>query len=82
MHVVTLDSDTDFDGWRKAARALATNDVRPADVSWRVKGAAPDLFDDEAEMQLPEVPKGAFSVPASFIEMAESAILHRDPGRF
>lgn len=82
MHVVTLDSDTDFDGWRTAARALAMNDVRPADVSWRVKGAAPDLFDDQADTQLPEVPKGAFSVPASFMELAESAILHRDPNRF
>ena len=27
MHIVTLDSETDFDGWRKAARALALNDV-------------------------------------------------------
>ena len=24
---ITLDSETDFDGWRKAARALALNDV-------------------------------------------------------
>src|SRR3954468_918281 len=78
MHVVTLGSDTDFDGWRKAARALAMNDVRPADVTWRVKGAAPDLFDDEAETQLPDVPQGAFSVPATFMELAEGAILHRD----
>ncbi|WP_315779706.1 UdgX family uracil-DNA binding protein [Bradyrhizobium sp. SZCCHNPS1003] len=82
MHVVTLDSNTDFDGWRKAARALAMNDVKPAEVSWRVKGAAADLFDDEAETTLPEVPEGAFSVPASFMELAESAILHSDPNRF
>ena len=26
-HPITLDSETDFDGWRKAARALALNDV-------------------------------------------------------
>ncbi|MGC2777502.1 MAG: UdgX family uracil-DNA binding protein [Bradyrhizobium sp.] len=82
MHVVTLAHDTDFDGWRRAARALAMNDVRPADVSWRVKGAAADLFNDEAETQLPEVPEGTFSVPAAFLELAETTILHRDPGRF
>ena len=29
MHHITLDSETDFDGWRKAARALALNDVKP-----------------------------------------------------
>jgi DNA polymerase len=36
MHHITLDSETDFDGWRKAPRALALNDVKPSDVSWRV----------------------------------------------
>ncbi|WP_315706175.1 MULTISPECIES: UdgX family uracil-DNA binding protein [unclassified Bradyrhizobium] len=82
MHIVTLDSNTDFDGWRKAARALATNDVKPAEVTWRVRGATADLFDDQAETTLPEVPEGTFSVPASFVELAQSAILHRDPNRF
>ena len=32
MHAhITLDGETDFDGWRKAARALALNDVKPAE---------------------------------------------------
>ena len=44
MHHITLDSETDFDGWRKAARALALNDVKPSDVTWRVAGDAPELF--------------------------------------
>lgn len=82
MHVITLDGDTDFDGWRKAARALALNDIRPADVTWRVQGTAADLFDDQAETTLPAVPEGAFSVPSSFVELAQTVILHRDPNRF
>ncbi|CCE04076.1 putative Uracil-DNA glycosylase [Bradyrhizobium sp. STM 3843] len=82
MHIVTLDSDTDFDGWRQAARALAMNNVKPADVTWRVQGETADLFDDQAETKLPEVPEGTFSVPASFVELAQSAILHRDQSRF
>ncbi len=45
MHHITLDSETDFHGWRKAARALAVNDVKPSDVSWRVADDAPELFD-------------------------------------
>ena len=45
MHHITLDSETDFDGWRTAARALALNDVKPSDVTWRVAGDAPELFE-------------------------------------
>ena len=75
MHLITLDSDTDFDGWRKAARALVLSDVKPADVTWRVKGNAPDLFSDETA-ELPEAPVGAFNVPAKFIELAS----HPAPG--
>ena len=89
MHLITLDSDTDFEGWRKAARILALSDVKPADVSWRVKGSEPDLFGDEAS-PLPEPPqgtfkgtsKGTFNVPARFIELAQLAMLHRDHRRF
>jgi len=81
MHLITLDSNIDFDGWRKAARALVLNDVKPADVSWRVKGNAPDLFGDEAS-PLPDAPEGSFNVPAKFIDLAHLAVLHRDPQRF
>jgi len=38
MHIITLDSETDFEGWRQAARALVRNDVRPADVTWKGRG--------------------------------------------
>lgn len=82
MHIITLDGDTDFEGWRKAARALALNDVKPAEVTWRVQGATADLFDDQAETTLPAAPEGAFSVPSSFVELAQTVILHRDPSRF
>ena len=42
MHTITLECETDFDGWRKAARALALNDVNPSDVTWTVRGHAPN----------------------------------------
>lgn len=80
MHLITLDSETDFDGWRKAARALALNDVKPSDVTWRVADDAPELF--ESTYQPLEPPQGTFSVPARFVELAEIAILHRNPARF
>ena len=80
MHHITLDSETDFDGWRKAARALALNDVKPSDVTWNVAGDAPELFAPTAA--LPESPEGTFSVSARFVELAQVAILHRTPERF
>jgi DNA polymerase len=77
MHTITLERETDFDGWRKAARALALNGVHPSDVTWRVRGHTP-----EPSAFLPEPPQGTFNVPAKFIELAKVAILHRDPLRF
>jgi uracil-DNA glycosylase len=81
MHLITLASETDFEGWRKAARALVLNDVRPVDVMWKVAGDEPELFAPETP-SLPDAPEGSFNVPAKFVELARSAILHRDPERF
>ena len=81
MHFITLHSETDFEGWRDAARALALGNVPPADVSWTVQGTKPELFEPPATPPL-EAPQGSFNVSAKFIELAQSAILHRDPQRF
>lgn len=80
MHIITLESETDFDGWRKAARALALNDVTPSDVTWNVAGDAPELFAPTAPLLEP--PHGTFNVSAKFVELAQIAILHRNPQRF
>jgi uracil-DNA glycosylase len=80
MHFITLDHETDFDGWRNAARALALGDVKPADVTWRVRGDAPELFEPTAPP--PEPPHGTFNVSGKFVELAQTAILHRNPQRF
>ena len=79
-HSITLDGETDFDGWRKAARALALNEVQPPDVTWRVRGTTPEPFEPSASPLEP--PHGAFSVSAKFVELAQAAILHRDGERF
>jgi DNA polymerase len=75
MHTITLARETDFDGWRKAARALALNDVNPSDVTWTVRGNAPSALP-------PEPPRGTFNVSAKFVELAKAAILHRNSERF
>ena len=82
MHFITLDSDTDFEGWRKAARTLVLNDINPSDMMWTVPGQAPELFGPSTTTALPDTPPGTFNVSAKFIDLAQSAILHRDPERF
>lgn len=77
MHHITLDHETDFDGWRQAARALVLNDVKPSDVTWMVRDNAPRLFDQSLEAR-----NGTFSVPAKFVELAQAVILHCDGERF
>jgi DNA polymerase len=79
-HSITLDSETDFDGWRKAARTLVLDEVPPLDVTWRVRGTTPEPFEPSAAPLEP--PHGTFSVSAKFVELAQAAILHRDGERF
>jgi probable DNA metabolism protein len=79
MYAVPLSAPDDFDGWRAAARALASHGVPAEQVTWRVADeAAGDLFG-----AAPPPASGApFLVPRAFIELAETAICHSDPERF
>ncbi|HEY4141863.1 MAG TPA: UdgX family uracil-DNA binding protein [Pseudolabrys sp.] len=85
MTLVTLSSETDFDGWRRNARALALRGIQPADVTWCTTGSEPELFDagELPSDPQPETPRhDTFNVPAQFVDLAHTAILHRDPQRF
>lgn len=77
---VTLSGETDFNGWRDAARALALNDVKADDIGWRT-GEDKDLF--STPTPLPATPEGAtMNVPREFIDKAQAVICHSDPHRF
>jgi len=81
MKHIAIDTETDFTGWRNAARALALNDIHPDEVVWSVKtrGTA-ELFEPSP---LPDTnARETFRVSSSFIDLARSAVLHRDPERF
>jgi len=76
MPLVCLEHETDFDGWRQAARNLRAAGAAPETVAWRVGG---DLFAPVAS----DAPgAAAFAVPRAFVEMAQAVICHRDPERF
>lgn len=76
---VTLDGPDDFYGWRDAARRLVGSGIDPATVTWQVEGEGGSLFGGDA---LPPEAARPLAVPRSFVALARTVILHRDPERF
>jgi probable DNA metabolism protein len=78
MIVAALAHEEDYDGWRAAARRLASAGVPADGVSWRIGAAPGELFGGDA------LPAGdrPFTVPRPFLQLAEMAICHSDPERF
>jgi DNA polymerase len=79
MRRVVLANETDWEGWRKAARSLVIAGVSPDDVRWAV-----DLntHSNDEPTALPEQTEGTFVVPRSLVSLASLAIQARDPVRF
>ena len=75
MRRVVLANETDWEGWRKAARSLVLADVAPEDVHWAVRS-----HDEEGD-PLPEG-QGSFSVSRALVSLAALAIQAREPDRF
>lgn len=79
MGLAILASETDFDGWRAAARSFRQAGVPPGEAVFRVKRDAPGLFDDGFSSIGPDL---GFSAPRAFVDLAQSVILHRSADRF
>ncbi len=80
MHAVALADETDFEGWRRAAREMLARHVPPDALSWTTH-ARPDLL--ATDTKLPPRDDGPPAVvPRGFIVLAEAAALHCDPQRF
>lgn len=79
MHVVRLVSETDFDGWRQAARRLRGAGIAPDDTLWTVDGGG-DLFGETPEPAV--IATESFTVPREFVEVAEQVVLHSSGERF
>ena len=83
MRLERLAAEADFDGFRRAARALLALGVAPDAVQWAVDdGMAPSLW-DHAEAAAPAATVGpAVAVPAAFVTLCRAVVLHRAPQRF
>ena len=72
MRQIVLKSETDWEGWRRATRALVLAGTAPEALIWSV-GSARDAAPDAS---------GTFHVPRALMSLASLAIQARDPDRF
>ena len=91
---ITLDGQTDLPGFRRAARDLRARQIPPDQVSWHSSSTpTQDLFAEHAhradtgERDSAIAGRGdgkapAINVPAEFLTLCQSVILHSDPNRF
>lgn len=76
-----LKTETDFDGWRVAARLAIRRGIPPNMLEWGLAGSegslipAEPLFGSGGE-------EASFTVPRAFVDLASTVILHRAPERF
>lgn len=78
--------DPDFEGWRQAARELVRRQIEPRTVAWFARGAEqlsllPEVTDSSTAIERPP-DKHPPIVPRSFMPLARTASLHRDPTRW
>lgn len=82
MRTIVLANETDFAGWKAAARRLRLAGVEPASARFVTAGSLQGgLFDADREPRAVSM-DDAFVVPRAFMETAEDLILHRAPDRF
>ncbi|HZZ34521.1 MAG TPA: UdgX family uracil-DNA binding protein [Caulobacteraceae bacterium] len=90
MRLIRLASETDFAGWRRAARALRLEGVAPAEARWTVgAGEGEGVFCDTREAiwrqrdrAYAKTDPGGFTVPARFLSLAQTVFQHAAPERF
>jgi probable DNA metabolism protein len=74
--------EPDFLAWRTAARQLLQDGVPPDQVLWSDARAESDLLPGVCDTPPDRMAPGVARVPASFVAIAETVSLHRDPGRW
>jgi len=79
MIEIALESETDFDGWRRAARRLCAAGVDSQSVRWRTPGEPAGLLVGDPA---PDGPDGPVTASRRFVDLARRAVHLRDPQRF
>ncbi|MDQ2780358.1 MAG: UdgX family uracil-DNA binding protein [Pseudomonadota bacterium] len=78
-----LASETDFEGFRRAARSLLSEGSAPNAVQWRVAGSTtPELALEASGPLAKAAPSATVKVPPDFIALCREVVLHADSTRF
>jgi uracil-DNA glycosylase len=72
MPICALAHETDWTGWRRAARAFVLAGIEPSDLTWTVGGAGDAAPEEE----------GSFALSRALVAMAAQAFQAREPERF
>ena len=83
-HVVALAASDDFAEWREQARRMIQTDVPPDRIAWTEPGGVSGSLFTHGARRPPTPPADAPQPRASraFLQLAQSAVLHRDAERF
>ncbi|MEZ0172573.1 UdgX family uracil-DNA binding protein [Microvirga sp. TS319] len=76
LHRITLRNAADLDGFRRAVRWLACEELAPQHVVWSLD-EAPGLFGEDALRDAPPV-----SLPRGVARLIELGVCHSDPERY
>lgn len=79
--IAELAHETDFEGWRAAARRLCEAGVAPEAIEWRVEGGEP-MLPGAVDGLVYTRKGGSPRAPRVFVEQARRVVCHRDPERF
>ena len=80
---VRLRGQTDFEGFRRAARGLLAQNILPEQVSWQCGNEPLDTPPAAGAAHSPAFSDApAVHVPPEFFAVSQAAVLHRNPQRF
>ena len=82
MELIRLAGETDFEGWRAAARQLRIAGIPPERAIFTVGDGPGDLWAGNAPPVRMDGSTPAFNVPREFVELAEEVVCHRDEDRW
>ena len=83
MQTIRLASETDWEGFTRACRALVARGAAPEQVDWVVGDAiAASLFAGADARDAASLDGAALQLPSGLVEAARLAICHADPARF
>jgi len=84
MRCITLDHETDFDGWRDAVRPLIAARIPCEGLGWRVGNVATDLFSTTGDTDLFKVSdhrQYPVRITKTQMAMCKRVLCHRSPER-